>query len=96
MDGLSEKKELIDEAPVERQLASDEAPTVWSKDTPPVPRPVRRSGREGCVSGLEGIGTRDENEHTITIVHRHNKLGPTLQCELIQGIFSSLGRRVVT
>ena len=50
---MSVKKEFIDETPAGRQLVSDEAPTVCIKDTPPVPRPVGRSGREDFVSGLK-------------------------------------------
>ena len=56
MGGLRVKKELVDETSAGRQLVSDEAPTVWIKDTPPVPRPVGRSGREGRVSGLKVSG----------------------------------------
>jgi len=37
MAGLSVKKELIDEISAVRQLVSDELPTVWIKDAPPVP-----------------------------------------------------------
>jgi hypothetical protein len=53
--GLSAKKELSGETSAVRQVASDESPTVWIKDTPPVALPVGRGGREGCMSVLKGM-----------------------------------------
>jgi len=53
MGGVKVKKELIGERSVGRQLASDESPTVWIRDTPPVARPVRRQrGKKDSVSAL--------------------------------------------
>ena len=56
--GSSVKKEFIDETSAVTQLASAESPTVWIKDTPPVPRPVGRGEREGCVNGVKVSGVK--------------------------------------
>ena len=47
--GSKVKNELMDETLAVRQLASDESPAVWIKDTPPVARPGGIKGARGVV-----------------------------------------------
>jgi len=92
MGGLRAKNELIGEGSVERQLESDESPTVWIKDTttPPVPTAIRREGWH-CVSTLNSYIRRGEEQlRTKPIVHEDNKLCSTLEWQLIESVIVSL------
>ena len=82
------KNELVDGVLVVNQLASDELPTVWIKETPPLPCPAGKRKPEGSCERSEKYRAREER--TIFIIHGNDESGSTLQWQLIQRVVSCI------